>query len=68
MKEENATNLEKFADILDIAVINLTESGHSNDLGDGALYIRLQKKLPLSMLSRYHRWVHENDQTESVIL
>ena len=67
MKEENVKSLEKFEDLLDIAVVNITESKGLDDLKNGSLYLRLQKKLPDSMLTRYHRWVFENQETESVM-
>ena len=56
----------KSADLLDIAVINLKEAGRSAELGDGSLYLKLQKKMTESMLTRYHRWVYENFKIESV--
>ena len=31
------------------------------------MYIQLQKKLPQSLLARYHRWLFENNMTESVV-
>jgi hypothetical protein len=37
MKEENAKNLEKFADLLDIAVINMKEASKDSDLMDGVM-------------------------------
>ena len=63
----NASELEKFADLLDLTVINLKEAGENQDLGDGSLYIQLQKKLPQSLLARYHRWLFENSVTASVM-
>ena len=62
----NAKDLEKFADLLDIAIINLQEAGQDHELGNGSLYTKLQRKLSESMLPRYHRWVFENNITESV--
>ena len=62
----NARDLEKLADLLDIAIINLKEAGHFHELGDGSLYNKLQRKLSESMLARYHRWVFENSITEGV--
>ena len=59
-------DLEKLADLLDIAIINLKEAGHFHELGDGSLYNKLQRKLSESMLARYHRWVFENSITEGV--
>ena len=61
-----AKDLEKFADLLEIALINLKEAGQDHELGDGSLYTKLQRKLSESMLARYHRWVFENNVTESV--
>ena len=39
----NSRGLEQFADILDITIINLKENGNCRELGDGSLYLRLQK-------------------------
>ena len=63
----NARDLENFADLLDIAIINLKEAGLHHKLQDGSLYTKLQRKLPESLLSRYHRWVFENSKSESVL-
>ena len=62
----NAKDLAKFANQLDIAIINLQEAGQDHELGNGSLYTKLQRKLSESMLPRYHRWVFENNITESV--
>ena len=67
MKGENARSLEKFADLLDVAVVNISQSEGLDDLKKGSLYLRLQRKLPDTMLTRYHRWVYENKEPESVI-
>ena len=63
----NAHNLERFADMLEIAIMNLKEAGHHNELGDGYSYGKLRKKLTESMLAKYHRWVFETKTPESVI-
>lgn len=62
----NSKDLEKYADLLDIAVVNLKEANRLEELKDGLLYMKLQKKLPASMLTYYHRWIFENHKTESV--
>ena len=49
----NSRDLEQFADILDITIINLKENGNCGKLGDSSLYLRLQKKLPEIMLTQY---------------
>ena len=63
----NPNDLEQFADLLDNAVLKLQESGKHHELGDGFLYITLQRKLPQSILASYHRWLYENRVSESVI-
>ena len=63
----NAQELEQFADLLDMTIINLKEAGEHQDLGNGSLYIQLQRKLPQYLLARYHRWLFENNMTESVL-
>ena len=62
----NAKDLEKFADLLEIAIINLKETGYHNELGDGFLYGKLRTKLTESMLAKYHRWIYETQTPESV--
>ncbi|XP_070547931.1 uncharacterized protein [Ptychodera flava] len=59
-------DVEKFADLLDITVINLKEAGRDDELGQGSLYIKLQKKMTKTMLSQYHRWLFEKEKIESV--
>ena len=63
----NPNDLEQFADLLDNAVLKLQELGKHHELGDGFLYITLQRKLPQYMLASYHRWFYENRVSESVI-
>ena len=62
----NAKDLEKYADLLDVAIVNLKEAQRFEELRDGLLYLKLQKKLPASMLTQYHRWIFENHKIESV--
>ena len=48
-------------------MINLQEAGQHYELGDGSLYTKLQRKIPETMLARYHRWVFEYNKEESVL-
>ena len=68
VRSGHAKELDKFADILDVAVVNLKEAIRREELGDGSLYMMLQKKLPEMMLSQYHRWAHETKRTGNVEL
>ena len=65
--EENAKELEKFADMLERAVINLQENNRVADLEAGILYTIILEKLPEKLLSQYSRWVKGNRKVESVI-
>ena len=64
--DENAKDIEEFAELLDVAVINLKEAGRYQELGNGVLYKVLLRKLTESLLTQYQRWVFENNKTESV--
>ena len=66
LRQGNAKDIERFADLLDIAVVNLKEAGRDDELKDGSLYKKLQAKMPEEMLTRFHRWVYEHSRTESV--
>jgi hypothetical protein len=66
LKEDDVKELEKFADILERAVINLKENGRQSDLEAGTLYTILLEKVPGKLLSLYHRWLKENRQRESL--
>ena len=67
MQDENARKLEKIADMLDMVIVNLEEAGRDEELGNGVLYVTVQKKFAESLLVRYHRWIHENQKRESVL-
>ena len=67
IRDGQASDLERFADLLDIAVINLKEAGRQDELGNGSLYTKLQRKMTQSLLTHYHRWIYENHRVESVV-
>ena len=56
----NYNEIEKFADLLDITIVNLKEANHLEELNDSLLYLKLQKKLSAFMISSYHRWILKN--------
>ena len=59
IKPGNTLELEKFANLLDILLLNLRESHLSQELGSGILYVKLQQKLHKGLLSSFHRWLHD---------
>ena len=66
VRDDHPKHIEKFADLLDIAVINLKEAKREEELGNGTFYRKLQRKLPERLLTQYQRWIFENKNTESV--
>ena len=66
VRSGNAKDVEKLADLLDVVVVNLREAGRSEELGNGSLYIKVQKKMTESMLTNYHRWMFEKYKPESL--
>ena len=56
----NARDLERFADLLDVLVVNLKEANRHEELGKGTLYVSLCKKLNELALAHYHRRMYEN--------
>ena len=61
-----AQELERLANLLEVAVSNLKAAGKYAELGVGTLYTKIQQKLPEEMLTRFNRWVYENRETEGV--
>ena len=66
IRDGHVKALEKFSDLLDVAVVNLQKAQMSNELV-GALYIKIQKKLSENLLTNYHRWVINSKRKESVL-
>ena len=58
--------LERFADLLDVVVINMKDAGQHAELGNGTFYTQIQQKLNTALLSQYHRWILEHRKSESV--
>ena len=67
IRHGHAKDIEEFADLLDIAMINLQEAGQHHELAVGSLYAKLQRKIQEAMLARYHHWVFEYKKEESVL-
>ena len=58
--------LERLADLVDIAVTNLKEAKHEEELVNGTFYRKLLHKLPEKTVTLYHRWIFEQRKTENV--
>ena len=61
MRSANAQELERFAELLDVAVVNLKASGQTQEF-----YVRLTQKLGVSLLLSYKKWIHQTSTSESV--
>ncbi|CAB4024280.1 Hypothetical predicted protein, partial [Paramuricea clavata] len=66
LEENNPKELEKFADILERAVITLKENGRESDLESGILHTIILWKIPERLLPQYYRWVKENHYKDSL--
>ena len=62
----NHKDIKNFANLLDIVVVNWKDAGRLEELGDGSLHVKLQKKITESMLAQYHQWLFEKGKLESV--
>lgn len=51
----NAKDLDRLADLLDVIDIDMKEAGRREELGNGSLYIKVQKKMTGPMLANYNR-------------
>ena len=66
IKEGNEKDLEHFAELLDAAVVNLTDANQEVELGSGSLNITLQRKFKKNLVTKYKQWVCDNHRTENV--
>ena len=66
VRPNHSKDLEQYADLLELLVIQLEGAGQHGELVNGSLYCKLQQKLPECMLARYHRWIFESGTKESV--
>ena len=62
----NVRDVEKMTDLWDIISLNLTEAGKEEELGNGCLYIKVQKKITETMLADYRRWLFDKTKLETV--
>ena len=62
----NPKDLDRLADLLDVIVINLKEAGRKEELGNGSLYMKVQKKMTSAMLANYNRWMFEHTNVEYI--
>ena len=66
VRKGNSKDLEKFCDLLDLAVINLKSAGRVEELSNGTFYTNMMKKLPEEKLVDYHRWLFDKMEDECV--
>ena len=66
IEENNSKELERFADILERAVITLKENGCESDLESGTLHTIILEKIPECLLAQYYRWIKENHYKDSL--
>ena len=66
IKTDSVKELEKFADLLDIATANMEASGLEGELGSGMTYAICLSKLSETLAASYHECVSSRGDSESV--
>ena len=66
IREDNEKDLERFSELLDGIVVNLKDANQEAELGNGLLYITLQRKFNKGLLSKYKQWVNDSHRVENV--
>lgn len=66
LRDNNAKELETFADVLERAVITLKENGRDSDLEGGTLHTMILEKIPERLLAQYYRWLNDSKLQESL--
>ena len=67
IQNETPKDIEKFPNLLDIAVTNLKKAKRGDELGNGLLFCsKLLRKLPQRMEAQYHRWIFEHRKNGNV--
>ena len=61
-----AADLDRFADLINVTIVNLKDAGREAELGNETFYTLLQKKLPENLLTQYNRWVFKQGKPEGV--
>ena len=65
-REGNERDLEKFSELLNGIVVNLKDANQEAELGNGSLFITLQRKFNKELLSKYKQSISDNHRTENV--
>ena len=66
IREGSEKYLEKFAELLDVLVVNLTDAKQDAELGNGSLCITLQCKFNRNLLAKYKQWICDSRKSEGV--
>ena len=61
-----AAELERFADLLQIAIINFEDAGRRDELTYGTFCTQMQQKLSATLLTDYFRWRSDHREPETV--
>ena len=61
-----AAELERFADLLQIAIINFEDAGRRDELMCGTFCTQMQQKLSATLLTDYFRWRSDHREPETV--
>ena len=66
VKDSRPQELQKLAELLEVVIVSMKESGRAHELDEGTLYLKLQTKLSSSLLTQFQRWQYENNRPPHV--
>ena len=66
IKDNNEKDLQGFAELLDVLVVQLVETGNLAELYSVSMNLRVQAKLSKSLLAKYRQWLREYAKEENL--
>jgi len=66
VRQGRQKDIVQFVELLEIAIVNIKDTGRLSELQPGTFYNVLVKKLDEKLITQYQRWVHENSKSEKV--
>ena len=66
VRDNNEKDLQSFAELLDVLVVQLVETGNLAELYSVSMNLRVQAKLSKSLLAKYRQWLREYAKEENL--
>ena len=66
MRNPKPATLQKFTDLLEVAIVNFRENQREQELNDGVFYNKLLSKMNTQLITQYNRWKTEKGKAPGV--